>query len=136
VTRPARNLSLLVGASDSPVRRWLVATLEETGAVVQDAFCGWDLLRLLSIGSRIDLVVADVHLPSPSGMRTLGLARTIGIEVPFLLIADPADFEVRTAAARLGAQLLPRPLSADELTRKVRTSCRFGRAGGPPSSFH
>ena len=136
MTRLARNLSLVVGASDSLVRRWLVATLEETGAVVQEAFCGWDLLRLLAVGNRIDLVIADVYLPSPSGLRTLALARTIGIEVPFLLIADPADFEVRTAAARLGAQLLPRPLSADELTRKVRTTCRFNRAGGPPTSVH
>ena len=131
-----RHLSLIVGTNEEIVRKWLESTLETMGARVQHAFCGWDLLRLLSLADRIDLVILDGCLPSPGGLRTLALARTIGMDVPFLLIADPADFEVRTAAARLGAGLLARPLCVDDLARQVRQTCPSARVGGPPTTLH
>ena len=131
-----RNPYLIVGANSEPARRWLASTLEHMGAAVEQAFCGWELLRLLSVGRRVDLVLIDIDLTSPSGLRTLAIARTIGVEVPFLLVADPADFEVRTAAARLGARVLGRTLSAEELARKVRTTYRRLRPNGSPWSTH
>jgi len=123
------TLSVIVAAGDEFVRRWLVSALDDMRASVQEAFCGWDVLRLLSAGGRVDLVICDLRLPSPTGLRTVALARTIGIEVPFLLVANPADFEVRVAAARLGARLLARPLSSEALARTIRTTCRFVRVG-------
>jgi DNA-binding response OmpR family regulator len=131
------DLSLIVGARDELLRGWLVSTLEGgMKAVVQRAYSGWDLLRLLAVGNRTDLVIVDVELPSPSGLRTLALARTIGIEVPFILLANPADFELRTTAARLGARVLPRSLSAADLARMVRMTCRLSRPAGTPTNLH
>lgn len=129
--RLVKSLSVIVGANDDLLRRWLVSTLESLQAETHEALSGWDLLRLLS-GERIaDLAIIDVRLPSPGALRTLALARTIGIDAPFLLVADPADFDVRVSAARLGATLLARPLSVDALARSLRTTVRL--AGPRPS---
>ncbi len=131
-----QRLSLIVGVNEVRDRCWLVSTLEDMGGVVQQVFCGWELLRLLSTGSRIDLVISDVGLPSPSGLRTLALARTMGIDVPFLFIANSEETEAARAASRLGAGVLSRPLSVDVLARTSRMTYRFVRAAGPPTTFH
>ena len=122
-----RSLSVIVGAKDDHLRHWLVSTLEDMRAETQEAFSGWDLLRLLSMWDKADLAIIDVRLPSPGALRTLALARTIGIDAPFLLVADPADFDVRVAAARLGAHLLARPLSAAALARGLQTTAKLIR---------
>ena len=122
-----RILSVIVGAKDDLVRRWLVSALEDMRAAAHEAFSGWEILRLLSVRERVDLVISDLDLPGPGCLRTLSLARTIGVDVPFLLVADPADFEVRIAAARLGAGLLGKPLSTAELARAIRKTARIAR---------
>ena len=132
----SRNLSLVVGTSQDLTRRWLVSTLEDMSCVVQQALCGWDLLRLLTAGGGVDLAICDLRLAGPGGLRTLGLARTMGIEVPFLLLGDPSDFEVRVAAARLGAGLLSPRLTAGELARSVRASCKVARPSCASRNVH
>ncbi len=119
------RLSVIVAAGDELVHRWLVSTLDDMGTCVQEAFCGWDVLRLLSAAERADLVISDLRLRSPGGLRTVAMARTIGIDVPFLLVANPADVELSVAAVRLGARVLARPLSAEALARMIRTTCRI-----------
>jgi DNA-binding NtrC family response regulator len=130
-----RSYSVIVGAKDDGIRRWLVSTLADMRAVAHEAFSGWEILRLLSVGERVDLVISDLDLPGPGCLRTLSLARTIGVDVPFLLVADPADFEVRIAAARLGAGLLGKPLTADDLARTIRKTARIARLR-PPQTLH
>lgn len=130
-----RILSVIVGAKDDRLRRWLRSTLEDMRAAVHEACSGWEILRLLSVGESVDLVISDLDLPGPGCLRTLSLARTLGIDVPFLLVADPADFEVRIAAARLGAGILPRPLTTDELARVIRKTARVVRPW-PADTLH
>jgi len=106
---------LLVADDDAEMRAWLVAVLLHRGVEVAQAESGAELLRALATDGPFDLVVTDVRMSWATGIQALAMARTAGYQTPFVVITGHADESVRAAAGELGAVLLVKPFSIEEL---------------------
>jgi CheY-like chemotaxis protein len=110
----------IVAENDPIIRQGLDAALASLGGTVQLASSGWELLSLLADGGPVDVVVADVRMPMPGGVDALVMARTAGLTVPFVLVAASCDDTLRTAARRLHAVVIAKPVRDHELALRVR----------------
>jgi CheY-like chemotaxis protein len=69
-----------------------------------------------------DLVIADVRMPTLSGIQLLAMARTAGCATPFAIITAYADSRVvHTVRALDAVLLLVKPLEPGELISAVAT---------------
>jgi CheY-like chemotaxis protein len=110
----------IVAEDDPIVRHGLDAALASLGGTVRLAASGWELLSLLADGDPVDVVVADVRMPMPGGVDALAMARTAGLTVPFVLVAACCDDALRTAARKLHAVVIAKPVRDHELALRVR----------------
>lgn len=99
---------VLVADDDPDMVAWIREVLLGVGAEVVEAITGADVLDVLVNRGRISIVVIDVHLPPPSGLRAVALARRAGYRGPFLLItAFPDPSLVRWSAEMGGPRCSP-----------------------------
>ena len=99
----------LIANADPMSRRRLRAMLARSGRLVREAASGWELMSLLATDGPFALVIADVELAMPNGLQALAMARTAGLDVPFVITSPSDDPRIQTMARRLGAALLLRP---------------------------
>jgi CheY-like chemotaxis protein len=126
-SKPRRSGRVLVAEDDREMRRIIVETLRRDGHDVHDVEDGAALLIELARNSRfhyhaVDVVVADVRMPLCSGLQALETIRTVRSQLPFVLLTAFADQELRAHAGRLGAVLLDKPISMEQLRITVGTT--------------
>lgn len=116
----------IVVAEDDATFRGLVASrLRLEGYGVAEAADGDDLRELLANmieadgGSRIDLVITDIRMPGQSGLEALAAAREAGQAIRVLLMSAFTDAYAREQAESLGAALMNKPFSMQQLSRQV-----------------
>jgi DNA-binding NtrC family response regulator len=119
-------LDVIVADDDPDAREALHAVLARMGANVHVAASGWELLSLLANHEHVDLVIADVCMPMPSGIDALAMARTAGISAAFVLISGACTAEVKAAARKLNASTLAKPFTACELRREIEQLVEVG----------
>ena len=125
---------VLVADDDPDMVAWIREVLLGVGAEVVEAFTGADVLDVLVNRGRISIVVVDVHLPPPSGLRAVALARRAGYRGPFLLITAFPDPSLVRWSAEMGATaVLAKPFSQERLLDQIRALGGFDGAGEPPS---
>ena len=120
------RLTLILAEDDPGMLGRLRTALAGSAAQIAVVRTGWEMLALLS-GKQVDLVVSDLRQPEPSGIQALSLARRLGITVPFLLIVEGRDPGVQHRAQALGARVLLRPFSDDDLVASVEALTRDAR---------
>jgi CheY-like chemotaxis protein len=114
---------ILIADDDREMRRVLRDMLRSTGAEIQEAASGTDLLGCLSKGERFDLVITDLRMPAPSGLQVILETRTAGNEIPFILITAFGDDETRTALSRVpNAFMLDKPFAPPALLHCVASA--------------
>jgi CheY-like chemotaxis protein len=115
----SRRLSLILAEDDPEMLLRIRSAL--TGLVAEIAIVrsGWELLARLS-ERRVDLVISDVRMPEPSGMRALRMARELGHRMPFLIIGAVPDPEARLRTRALGAELLEVAFSEADLVTAIQ----------------
>jgi len=109
------RLRVLVADDDPDLRNWLRAVLIHRGLVVLEAESGAELLEQLALSGPFDLVVADVQMSWASGVQALQMARGAGFTTPFVVITAQPSAAVRQAAEAMGANLLPKPFTVEQL---------------------
>ncbi|HEY3948774.1 response regulator [Phenylobacterium sp.] len=114
----AAPLILLV-EDDASVRQALTFALRIEGFAVEVHETAESMLERGSLDVAA-CVVIDHHLPGVSGIEALSEARWRGHACPAILITTQPKPEVRTAAARLKAQILEKPLLGGELPALIR----------------
>jgi CheY-like chemotaxis protein len=110
-----RAMRLLIADDDPEMRAWLRAVLDHRGREMVEAESGAELVRALAEQGPFDLVVTDVRMSWASGIQALTMARTAGYQTPFVVITAHADDGVRRSADELGAALLEKPFTIEEL---------------------
>jgi DNA-binding NtrC family response regulator len=110
---------VIVADDDPAIRGCLEDLLVAMGARVQLATSGWELLALLADDEQVDLVIADVYMPMPTGLEVLAMARVAGVSAPFVLITGACTGKVTATAHRLHAATLVKPFTAAELRREI-----------------
>lgn len=100
--------------------------LDELGYTVIGAADGAAGLKVLQSGSRIDLLITDVGLPNGmNGRQVADAARALRPELKVLFITGYAEnAAVGNGHLDPGMELLTKPFSLEDLTRKVKTMLR------------
>ena len=114
---------------DASVRAAADNFLNSHGYVVHTFASAEDFLQSARLNDS-SCVVADVQMPGLSGLDLLKIVRSRGNDIPFIFItAFPSD-NVRTRAAKAGADvLLDKPFSASVLIDCIKTALTRVRGG-------
>ncbi len=126
---PVAGATVLLVEDDDLIRSSTAEMLRESGHLVIEASDADSALQTLTT-STVDVVIADVGLPSVSG---LALAREVKAKKPDVKIVfatgDPA---ISADVNDLGAALLGKPYSRDDLGSVMASVLASGREGGAP----
>jgi PAS domain S-box-containing protein len=114
--------TVLVVDDEATIRHLVDEVLDELGYTVIGAADGAGGLKVLQSGSRIDLLVTDVGLPNGMNGRQLAdAARAFRPDLKVLFITGYAEnAAVGNGLLEPGMELLTKPFTLDDLTRKVR----------------
>ena len=97
---------------------------------------GREAMKLLdSAGDMIDLIMCDWNMPEMTGLELLQQVRTIGLNVPFLMVTGRADMDSVMEAKGAGVTAyIAKPFSQLQLEAKLRaTAARMNKTAAPAS---
>ncbi|WP_438383278.1 PAS domain-containing protein [Asaia sp. BMEF1] len=122
-----RHLRVLLVDDEETLRFTMRETLEEWGAVVQEAADGTAALALLNDHERLfDVLITDVGLPGGlNGRQVADAARILrpGLAVLFITgYAEQAIFNRHSEDEKI--HILPKPFTSELLEEKLRTALR------------
>lgn len=128
------NLRVLLADSNSSFRTTAQRALTRQGYLVIPASDGEDALALLG-DDEIDIVVADVELPTKSGLVLLEAAKSKSATTPVILLAEPSAVDEAVTGVREGASAyLVKPIDdLDRLLELVEKAA--GKAPSTPSGL-
>ncbi|WBH15128.1 PAS domain S-box protein [Sphingomonas radiodurans] len=114
--------TILVVDDEATIRHLIDEVLDELGYTVIGAADGAAGLKVLQSGARIELLITDVGLPNGmNGRQVADAARAIRPDLKVLFITGYAEnAAVGNGHLEPGMELLTKPFSLDDLTRKVR----------------
>jgi CheY-like chemotaxis protein len=122
---------VLVAEDDREMRRLVVESLRKDGHDVTEATDGGRLLvRLAEVFDRdpamaaVDIIVSDVRMPICSGLDLIERMFEARWRIPCILMTAFGDDDIRRRAGAVGALLLDKPLSLEELREAVRRLAR------------
>ena len=115
--------TILLVDDEATIRHLVEEVLDELGYTVIGAADGAAGLKVLQSGSRIDLLITDVGLPNGmNGRQVADAARALKPGLKVLFITGYAEnAAVGNGHLERGMELLTKPFSLDDLTRKVRS---------------
>ncbi|MGH9748806.1 MAG: response regulator, partial [Candidatus Polarisedimenticolia bacterium] len=101
---------VLVVDDDPPVRRFLIAALQEAGYAVEEADDGETAIRMFR-ARPYDLVVTDIMMPGTSGIEVLRSVKQFSPWTEVIVVTAYASLDTALRALRDGAyDLLTKPL--------------------------
>ncbi len=122
---------VLVAEDDREMRRLVVEALKKDGHEVTEAADGGRLLvRLAEVFDQdpslatIDLIVSDIRMPICNGLDLVERMFQARWRVPWILMTAFGDDEIRRRAEAVGALLLDKPLSLEQLREAVARLAR------------
>jgi CheY-like chemotaxis protein len=122
---------VLVAEDDREMRRLVVEALRKDGHEVTEATDGGRLLvRLAEVFDHdpslagVDLIVSDIRMPVCNGLDLVERMFEARWRVPCILMTAFGDDEIRRRAEAVGAILLDKPLSLEELRQAVARLAR------------
>lgn len=116
-------MSTILVVDDSPtMRRMIMASLRDLGAVFEQASSGLEAIERLAI-SPVDLVVLDLNMPDVHGLEVLRFVRSHDrfAALPVVVLTTRGDEASREAAFREGAtSYLTKPFVPATLAPAIR----------------
>jgi PAS domain S-box-containing protein len=117
----ASGETILVVDDEATIRHLIDEVLDDLGYTVIGAADGAAGLKVLQSGARIDLLITDVGLPNGlNGRQVADAARAMRPDLKVLFITGYAEnAALGNGHLEHGMELLTKPFSLDDLTRKV-----------------
>ena|SRR5579863_5061896 len=117
-------MKLLIVEDELKTANFLKRGFGEEGFVVSVAPDGADAMRQIEAGT-FDLIVLDIMLPGLDGWQILTWLRSIGQQMPVLILTARDEVSDRVRGLELGADdYLVKPFAFSELLARVRTILR------------
>ncbi len=118
---------VLLAEDDFELRRLLIRGLRKDGYDIVEVASGAELVHRLGLNLQeperveaVDLIIMDIRMPGWSGLEVLEALRSIGCQIPVIVMTAFGDDETHRTALRLGAaSVLDKPLDPDHLRRVV-----------------
>jgi CheY-like chemotaxis protein len=117
---------ILLAEDHDDTRALLACMLRQQGYEVTEATSGYDLLGEIAeawlnrSGRLPDLIITDIRMPGPSGLRVLEGLRASVWSMPVVVITAFGDAATHVEALRLGAHVvLDKPFDLDVLRTSV-----------------
>jgi DNA-binding response OmpR family regulator len=129
---PKQPGRVLVVEDDPEMRALMTVALHSSGYEVTEASDGAEALRLLGRvdgregGGSPDLIVSDVKMPRCTGMEMLEQLFREQVGIPVILVTAFGDWATHARAEQLGAQVLDKPFSLDDLLKRVFEALELG----------
>ncbi len=118
-------MGILVVDDERAVRDSLRRALELEGYDVELAEDGEQALRRLEVDPQPDAVILDVLMPGADGLEVCRRLRSIGNEVPVLMLTARSEIDSRVAGLDAGADdYLSKPFALAELLARLRALLR------------
>ena len=122
--RAERSVRVLLATHDDAARRTLAGILRRDGCEVDEARDGLELLEMLCEARATraelpDVIIADLLMPTCSGLFVLTAVRRAGLRAQVLLLSDRCHASIRDYAQNLGARVLPTPTEPSTLRAAV-----------------
>lgn len=122
--------NVLLAEDDDEFRALLTQVMHGAGYRVIPCSDGWSLFRHLASYFffakydecvEVDLVVADIRLPGPTGLQILERSHTLNSFPPMILMTAFGDEHTHADARRFGAAALyDKPFDINELLLKIK----------------
>ncbi len=123
-SRHTDRVRILVVDDDRPVRESLRRSLTFNGYDVELAADGFEALRAVA-ANRPDAMVLDVMMPGLDGLETCRRLRSVGDDLPVLVLTARDAVSDRVAGLDAGADdYLPKPFALEELLARLRALLR------------
>jgi two-component system, OmpR family, response regulator len=109
---------------DELIARDVVRTLTANGLTVDVAHTGREGLAKVMVGN-YDVMTLDRSLPDLDGLTIIATMRSVGMQMPVLVISAMSEVDQRVQGLRAGADdYLPKPFSPEELSARVEVLLR------------
>ncbi|MGB0719455.1 MAG: response regulator [Bdellovibrionales bacterium] len=118
-----KDLKILVVEDQMESRSMLRAMLMELGIhQIFDSVNGQEALQFIdSAADLVDLVICDWNMPKMTGVELLRQLRSVGVDMPFLMITGRADADSVLEAKACGVTgYISKPFSTQQLEAKLR----------------
>ena len=110
-TAESKSFSILIADDDRNSRDALRDIIQPEGFETIVASSGEEAIDIVR-GVTIHLVLLDMHMPTLTGLETLGIVRQINAKLPAILVTgNPSDALVRAAIQAQFYSVLPKPVS-------------------------
>jgi CheY-like chemotaxis protein len=123
---PPERQRILLAEDHADTRALLASMLRGLGYEVVEAANGYEFLSVISeawlrrSGRFPDLIVTDVRMPGPNGLRVLEGIRTSYWAIPVIVITAFGDEDTHAEARRLGAHtVIDKPFDLARLRQAV-----------------
>jgi CheY-like chemotaxis protein len=117
---------ILLAEDHRETRALLASTLRAQGYDVVEVANGYEFVGVISEAwlrrsTRFpDLVITDIRMPGPSGLRVIESLRKTYWAIPVIVITAFGDAETHAEASRLGAHaVIDKPFDPERLKEKV-----------------
>jgi two-component system, OmpR family, response regulator MprA len=118
-------VDVLVVDDERAVRDSLRRALELEGYRVELAEDGEQALRRLEVDPQPDAVILDVLMPGADGLEVCRRLRSVGNEIPVLMLTARSEIDSRVAGLDAGADdYLSKPFALAELLARLRALLR------------
>ncbi len=132
--RKQRRPKVLIVEDDDRIRELIAMLMRGEGFEVVELCDGMEALNYLAFtevyaGQRRspDLIVADINMPTYSGLDLLEGMKEAETRAPVMLVTGEADAEIRAEGRRLGAAcVVQKPFDVDRFLYEVEV-CMGGR---------
>jgi CheY-like chemotaxis protein len=125
--RETERQRILLAEDHAEARALIASMLRSQGYEVIEAANGYEFLSVISeawlrrSGRFPDLVITDIRMPGPSGLRVLEGLRTTYWSIPVIVITAFGDPETHAEAKRLGAyRVIDKPFDPARLREAVQ----------------
>lgn len=110
-TADSKSFSILIADDDRNSRDALRDIIQPEGFETIVASSGEEAIDIVR-GVKIHLVLLDMHMPTLTGLETLGIVRQINAKLPAILVTgNPSDSLFRAAIQAQFYSVLPKPVS-------------------------
>ena len=110
-TADSKSFSILIADDDRNSRDALRDIIQPEGFETIVASSGEEAIDIVR-GLQVHLVLLDMHMPTLTGLETLGIVRQINAKLPAILVTgNPSDSLVRAAIQAQFYSVLPKPVS-------------------------